>query len=204
MEKRAVQKRTLIYHILSVRNSTILNMRKGFTLFELLIVVTIMGVIYAIVLQNFSFNQADEKIEELKLENIPAFLKGAFAGSKDKVTFTCYDSCSKCGFFVNNEELNSTENLFEKHSSPLVYTLEDERLEEVEFEDIFVNEVSKTVCFKYSLYPNQSTDRMVLEYKDKVYFYDNLQDEVKEFDSKEDAEEYWTDQREKVLEDEEN
>lgn len=179
-------------------------MRKGFTLFELLIVVTIMGVIYAIVLQNFSFNQADEKIEELKLENIPAFLKGAFAGSKDKVTFTCYDSCSKCGFFVNNEELNSTENLFEKHSSPLVYTLEDERLEEVEFEDIFVNEVSKTVCFKYSLYPNQSTDRMVLEYKDKVYFYDNLQDEVKEFDSKEDAEEYWTDQREKVLEDEEN
>lgn len=176
-----------------------LDKKKGFTLFELMIVIVIIGVVYGLLVRNFTFASTSE--EALSLKNLPTFMRKKFAKTKEKVEFLCTDECSICKFKVGSSDANESIELFEEYTSPEAYVLINESLERLEFGEIFKDYKSEKVCFKYVLYPNKSSDKMVLAYKDKVYMYDNFFEKTKEFPTLVDAQEYWNEWREKAKED---
>ncbi len=163
--------------------------KKAFTLFELMIVVVIIGVVYALMIQNFNFGQM--KKENISLSNLPKYLRDNFSKSKEKVTFRCMDECSVCKIFMGGKSMQEMESFFEKYSSPEVYKLINGDLERIEFFDYVENQKRINVCFEYNLYPNKSTDKMVLGYDDKFYMYDNFFTPTKEFKQLGDAKDFW-------------
>lgn len=173
-------------------------MRKGFTFFELMLVIVIIGIVYALLIQNFAFGKIEN--ETLELSNIPSYLRKHFVKEKDLVTLKCMDNCSTCKVFINGEENNETKNLFEKYTSPKAYVFQNGYFEDVEFLDVFDEYKSISVCFEYNIYPNGSSDKLVLEYKDKVYMYDNFLEKTKLFSSIDDAQEYLEKQKDEAKE----
>ncbi len=174
-------------------------MKKAFTLFELMLVVVIIGVVYALMIQNFNFGQLKE--EGVGLGNLPAFLRSKFDNTKEKVTFRCMDDCSICKIFIGQKETNELDSFFEKYSNPNIYKLIGDNLEKVEFLDYVKNDKKMNVCFEYNLYPNKSTDKMILQYKDDIYMYDNFFGKTQGFKYLEDARDFWVKSREKAKRD---
>lgn len=173
--------------------------KRGFTLFELMIVIVIIGVVYGLLVRNFTINQPDKEV--LTLKNLPAFMREKFKNEDKKVELLCMDDCSICKFIVDSSESNQSVELFEQYSSPEVYTLVNENLKKIEFGDIFEDYKTQKVCFKYTLYPNKSSDRFVLVYKDNIFMYDNFYEKTKEFQTLIDAQGFWNDLRNEAKED---
>ncbi len=169
-----------------------LDFKKGFTLFELMLVIVIVGVVYSLMIQNFAFSK--EESEGISLENLPEYLRKNFSSSKEKITFRCMDECSICSVFVGSQETNQTEGFFEKYTDPSVYTLIDDTLKRVEFADYVKDYKHIRVCFEYHLYANGSSDKLVVKYKDSVYMYDNFFEKTKKFRSLLDAQDFWVSQ----------
>jgi hypothetical protein len=64
------------------------------------------------------------------------------------------------------------------------YYYDGKRLEKKTFDDYHANEYkSEKVCFRMDVYPNGSSDELVLEYKRKAYLFENYIDEGKVFDT---------------------
>lgn len=174
-------------------------MRRGFTFFELMIVVVIIGIVYALLIQNFVFTKTENS--SISLSNIPTYLRKNYAKDKDLVTLRCMDSCSVCKVYIDGKESNETGNLFDKYTDPNIYEYINGNLERKEFLDFYIDYKSVSVCFEYNIYPNKSSDKLVLEYKNKVYMYDNFSEKTKLFDSINDANDYIEVQKDRAKED---
>lgn len=166
-----------------------INHKKGFTLFELMIVMLIIALVYAMFVQNFSTKQIEQKP---KIENLREFLLNLQADSKSKITIICTDSCKICKLYINDKVKNENFDLFADEARVFAYGLEGSTLEKIEFDDFYTSKYdSEEVCFRYNLYPNSSSDKMILEYNDRFFLYDNYFYETKEFSSLEEAKESW-------------
>ncbi len=174
-------------------------MKKAFSFFELMIVIIIIGVVYAILIQNFTFPDLKEK--KVSLENLPTFLRQNFAKNKSLVTLKCFDDCSKCKVYENREEKQEIIGLFEKYSDPKSYHIINERYQNIKFANIYKNYKIIPVCFEYNLYPNGSSDEMVLEYEDKFYVYDNFSQPTKITNSLSDIQDEKQEQMRKIKDD---
>lgn len=164
--------------------------KKAFTLFELIIVMTIIGVIYTLLIQNFTFN--DDIEDTVSIKTIPDFLRKKYGQNQSTVKLRCLDECSTCKIFEDDKEEDLSIELFEKRANVNAYTLIKNELVQIEFRDYFIDEYdSKKVCFEYTLYPNGSSDKIILEYKDKVYLFDNYKKKTKVFDRVNDASDFW-------------
>lgn len=173
--------------------------KKGFTLFELILVMSIIGVIYTIMIQNFTLNDTSNK--SVTLATIPEFLRENFAKNRTLVKFRCIDECLVCKVFEDGKETNTSVELFERRADINAYTLVYDEPEKIEFGEYMVDEYeSKEICFEYTLYPNGSTDKMIVEYKDKVYLLDNYKQKTKLFERVDDASDFWNEQKEVVKE----
>lgn len=164
-------------------------MRRGFTLIELMIVIVIMAAVYALMLQNFSLPK--DKNSQMSIENLPAYLRKIYPNEEKKVTYRCVNKCQKCSFLVGRKEVKAKELLFEK--PPKVYGFVRGRLEKKEFQ--------KGVCFEYLLYPNGSSDKVVLEYENRVYLYANIDKKTAIFSDKDRASEYIDEAKRRAFED---
>lgn len=165
------------------------NQKKGFTLFELMIVMVIIALVYGMFVQNFSTKQVEQKP---KVEKLREFLLNLQADSRAKISVICTQSCKICKLYINDKEKNANFDLFENEARVSAYKLVDNSLEDIEFDDLYTDRYTKEeVCFRYNLYPNSSSDKMILEYNDRFFLYDNYFYETKEFTSIEEAKQSW-------------
>lgn len=172
--------------------------RRGFTLIELIIVMSIIGVIYTILIQNFTFNNEDK--ESVSIATLPNFLRKHYGQEKSLVQLRCFDECGECYIFEDGKMQEDTFKLFESQKKVKTYTLGRYMLKQMEFGEYYVDEYeSKDVCFEYNLYPNGSSDKIVVEYNDKAYLLGNYKQKTKVFDSVQDAEDFWKKQKNIVL-----
>ena len=141
-----------------------------------MIVVVIIGVIYALVLSNFNTKKQVHilKISDIREALLPFWKKGK------KVDFYLYDHCQKAAIFINDiyqEEVEPKIKLSE-FSKIEVSTL-DYRGENKQtvFTPIMIDKKLHKVCFHYCLFPNGSNSSFILK-KDKLYyiFYPYFQD----------------------------
>ncbi len=161
-------------------------MKKGFSFFELMLVVLIIGSTYALLIQNFGFK--DPKKEDLNLVNLPVHLKRDF--TKTHVSIKCFDECSICKIYNDKDEIKEIKGLFEKDSDPIVYKLINGYYEKIEFANMYEDYKTIAVCFEYHIQKNGSSDELVLEYKDNFLLYDNFANQAKEFGSLDEVSEY--------------
>lgn len=160
-------------------------MKRGFTLIELLIVILIVSMVYFL---GFSGVELGEKRPKALT---PLNLKSniiSSVGTKTQLTLLCIDACDTCLL------RNGLEGTYRKYSSAIdlsnikAYTVDSSnslvRLEYERYKD-------KKICLKMDFYPNGSSTQIILQDKRASYFLPTYFEDAKEFESPEDAKDYW-------------
>jgi prepilin-type N-terminal cleavage/methylation domain-containing protein len=142
--------------------------KPAFTLFELIIVVVLIGIIYAIVLSNFHTKKEFKilKLENLKESLLPLWKKG------NRVDLILYDEYKKAAL-VTNGEINSSY----KPQISLSFFKDIESftidrfgaLKKIEFAPLLVNSEIKKVDFRFTLFQNGSSSSYIIK-KDENYY----------------------------------
>jgi prepilin-type N-terminal cleavage/methylation domain-containing protein len=151
-------------------------LRSAFTLFELMIVVVIIGVIYSLILSNFHTKKQVKilKIEDIKEALLPLWSKGK------RIDFYLYDSCQKSAIFLNEvyQETKEIEIPLKRFQSIELYKPDMRgEAQKVTFTPIMIDNKLHKVCFKYSIFPNGSNSSYLLKKDNKFYiFYPYFQD----------------------------
>jgi len=148
--------------------------KKAFTLFELIIVIVIMGVVYALVLQKFknksveysSFAHLRETLLKLNEDQLP-------------ITLECFgDKCKKCT--INKQEIEYS--FF--NDKPTIYYFDYDG-------HFLTKEYEYDKCFEFKIYKNKSSSKLFVEKDGQFYLfypieetevYDNFDDAKKAFD----------------------
>lgn len=144
-------------------------MKKGFSLLELLIVVVIIGVVYTLVVSNFShFQGMPEKPTLAKLKN---FLRAI--PYEKKVELICLRECSRCFVFVDGAKQEEFDKKLEgflpqavesyRYSSKTGFEPMEERV-------FFSDEHNyEKICFSYALGADKQGEEMFVVSESKVY-----------------------------------
>lgn len=158
---------------------------KGFSLIELLIVVVIISLVYAIGFSNFKIRKSEPKaLTPLNLkENIVA--SEFFTGH---ATLLCVDKCRSCYL---RKDISAP---FKAYANKIdltdikAYTIDKQNtLQRIEYERYN----DKKICLVMDFYDNGSSTQLILQNKEGTYFLPSFFGEPKRFDSPEDAKEYW-------------
>ncbi len=163
----------------------LLKTRRGFTLIELIIVIFLILLVYMIV---FSYFTTEEKKPQALS---PLTLKNSLKEAgllNDHTTLLCTDQCTRCYL------RNGTQSPFKKYEGELnlqdteVYTLDDR-------EDLQLLEYGRyrdrKICLRLDFYPNGSSTKAILKTPQGVYLLPAFFGEPIEFQTIEEAKEYW-------------
>ena len=161
--------------------------KKAFTLFELIIVIVLVGIIYYLTISNFSLKQ--QKVDTLSLVNLKEKL--STFDFEEKVSLQCTDTDNiECLIVVDNviQEEKVTE-LFQR--CPDVYEYSKE-LKRKEFYPLNVNDNDKiSICFRFDLLRDGHSSQMIVELDNKVLIYDNISKQPHKIDYLNDIGDYF-------------
>ncbi len=154
--------------------------KRGFTLFELILVIFIIGILYTLV--GISFDRFFSKDKEFKFENLKEFMK-EFQKNDKLIKLVCYQNCQKCVVYEDEKIINDDLKL--KLDDKLKIYVIDEygELVKVEFKERFIDqsvefpELEK-VCFEYKIYPNGSNSSFVVYNFAKYYIFNSYFSDV--------------------------
>ena len=150
---------------------------KAFSLTELLIVLLIISVTFIIIPHiNIKLNQNNSLLNLKEKLNSYKFDK--------TLSIKCINKCKKCLVFADDKKIDEI-NLF--NDEVIVYNI---NLEEKRFDDIEIGFENKRVCFELNLDNLKRFNKFIVEYKEKYYLFDPI-DEVKIFDSFDEIEDYY-------------
>jgi len=161
------------------------NLRKGFSLIELLIVIIIISIVYFL---GFS---GMEKANDTPKALTPLNLKSSISRSalfQGEGTFICINACRTCYVQKN---INSP---FEAYESPVdlqkteAYSLDyRDSLQKIEFGRY----QDEKICLLLHFYANGSSTQIILKQNDDVYFLPAYFEEPQKVDSLEEAKALW-------------
>ncbi len=141
--------------------------KKAFTLIELIVVIVIIGIVYAVVLNNFKSEQniTPSNFANLKDKFLPFYKRG------DLLEFYVYDDCSKSAIIINNELQDKKVDLNIKAFKDIQVYKTDKFADpkKVEFAPVKIDNRIYDVCFKFSIFPNSSSSSYIVHFWDKYY-----------------------------------
>ncbi len=143
---------------------------KAFTLFELLIVVLLISILYGIFVHKLS-KPPQEKTDQLNLVNLKSFLLDI--PYKKKIEVICLEPCKECNIYIDNKKTkNDAFSLFKSH--PNIYFPDTfGQVRTISFLPILdKKDAINNVCFKYSLFNNKSSSHYVVEDDGIYYLFD--------------------------------
>ncbi len=162
-----------------------LSKRSAFSLFELMIVIVIIGLVYAIVVSNFSTNRTVQisHLKDIKGALLPLWSKGK------KVELFLYDNCTKGVVFINGKikEKYKPKLLFSEFKDLVAY--KDDAggaSREIEWKSFRLEDKVIKSCFDFVIYPNGSSSTYIVKQGEKYliffpYFRDvNISDDLGE------------------------
>ena len=139
-------------------------MKKGFTLFEILIVIILISILYLFAINSFTHKSSTSKIANI-LNMKTNLLKSKF---QNKIEIKCFDDFN-CYVYVDDKiQEEKFVQLFS--DTPNVYEY-DKNLLRIEFES--------NVIFKYKCTNDNKCSEMIVEYNDKMYILNNILQKVK-------------------------
>ena len=167
--------------------------RKAFTLIELIIVVFIIALTYAVFIQTFDFSQ---KSISTSLKTMQGALESLRSTNGSTITVRCFDNCNECRVWEGDEDRNTTISIFPNEAEVNVYELQGNQVEKITFNDYYFKEFrGEPVCFEYNIYPNGSADKIIVEYDQNVILLDSYMHPPMEFDSVDSARLHWMEEK---------
>jgi len=159
-----------------------LSIKKGFTLFELLIVLLIIAFAYTILVPKKKQNNIQPDIKNLK--SYLAQFKG-----EAKRTLLCIDECKKCYVFVGDKKYKSD---FFTENDLKAYKFQNGYLQQMNFVAPSRLDVYENICFKYNFDTQKNLgDEIFLETPKNVYYFPPYFSDVKVFKSLSEATDYY-------------
>ncbi len=155
-------------------------MKRAFSLIELMLVVVIIGIVYALALS--SFKPPDKQgVELFTLNTLPDYLRENFVLSDAKIV--CFEPCGKCNVMVDGAWQQEEVELFDS-SDVKSYTLDlDGFALEKEFVPYDKEDGYRKACFVLHKRPNGSMESIVLEKNKRFIYYKAGYEEAKEYES---------------------
>lgn len=144
--------------------------KKAFTLFELILVVIIIGLVYSLVLGKIT-NKKNIKVQNLK------DLKSILIKNNIK-QFIVYGKCDK----TKPNKINP--DLFKDIK---VYTVKNETLEKVEFNPIQIKDEIYDVCLKFNINQNKSSSSYIIKQNEKYFVFHPYFQKTKVFTQEDEA-----------------
>ena len=153
-------------------------LRRAFSLMELMLVVVIIGIVYAFALS--SFKPPDPKdLEAFSLMTLPKYLRENFA--LQDVKLVCFEPCGKCDVLVDGQWQGEPVELFTS-SDVRSYSLDTEGFaKQSEFAPHDIQDAYKQACFILHKRSNGSIDPIVLESEGKFIYYKAGYEDVESF-----------------------
>jgi len=174
--------------------------RNAFTLFELMIVVLIIGIVYALVLGHFDPKQ---RIKVFSLSSLRDTLSQIHHEGQ-RIDLVVYGKCKKTAYFINNElqekmKVDISDTIFQDLKVYKSDPFGHER--EISFTPVIINDRLEPVCFKYTIYPNGSGSNYIVFKKseEKYYIFPPYFEDVNSTDSLEEALALFTHEKEKKI-----
>ena len=146
--------------------------RGGFTLFELILVIVLIGVIYGIFINKLT-TKSKKDTAAVTLETIGAYLKPYSENAEGDVRFVCLEDCHACDVYAGGKRIDDTTvRLFDR--APAVFKKDAlGEWQQVEFlPKVNSEDVQEPVCFEYTLYANGSGSSYIVGYDDVYYLFD--------------------------------
>ncbi len=154
--------------------------RAGFSLMELMIVVVIIGIVYAMALSTFKAPGPNRQ-DSFSLMTLPAYLRENFALMDTKIV--CFEPCGTCQILVDGEWLEDEIELFDS-SDIHAYTLDVEGFAtEAEFVPHDIKDAYREACFILHKRANDAISPIVLGVDKQFIYYKAGYEEVKAYDS---------------------
>jgi prepilin-type N-terminal cleavage/methylation domain-containing protein len=165
---------------------------RAFTLFELMIVVFIISIVYFFTLSNFSV--ISTKNEKVTLSELKQLLK-SYEYSSD-VAMRCFEECKECFIYVDGTKGKRIDGFFKQE--PKFYHYSKELLE-LEFPRYKVDDIEEVdVCFEFTLRRGYLTKEMIVQNGNRVYLFNNIYQKPVIFKNLVAVEEYFEEARDKV------
>ena len=152
-----------------------IKIKRAFTLFELIIVIVLISIIYYFTLSNFSIKQA--KLDSVTLMNLKQTLsKFEF---DEKVSLHCIDDKDiDCLISIDGEiQKERITKLFEKCPDVYEYSKDQKK---IEFSDLELEKLEYyPICFEYELNKNGQSSQMIVDIIGDVFIFDNISSKPK-------------------------
>lgn len=145
--------------------------KKAFTLFELIIVVIIIGVVYALVLGNFNPKNSVKipTLHTIKESLLPYWQKGSL------VELIVYDNCNESAVFVNSyyDEPKETDLNLAMFKDIEVFRIDQyDNAQKINFAPAIIDEKIQNSCFRFTLFPNGSSSSYIVKSgKEYIVFF---------------------------------
>lgn len=153
--------------------------QRGFTLFELLLVVFLVGIFYAV-----SINTLENKqTKEVKTTNLKEFL--SLYKPQKISSLICFDDCRRCVVFKDNAEVYNSINSLTSESVE-VYRFDGE-LTKIEFPKFYYDGKFKDVCLRFDLFENGGNSSFIIKDNDTFTFYETYFNDTKTFNNEDDV-----------------
>lgn len=162
------------------RDKAAIVMKSAFSLIELMLVVVIIGIVYALALSSFKPPEK-QGIDVFTLYTLPDYLRENFVLSDAKIV--CFEPCGKCNLMVDGAWQEEEIELFDS-SDVNSYTLDLEGFaQEKEFVPQDREDGYRKSCFVLHKRPNGSIEPIVLEKEKRFIYYKAGYEDAKEYES---------------------
>ena len=172
--------------------------KKAFTLFELMVVVMIIGIVYALVL-----GRLDPK-QHMKIVKLDSLRDIMMQRHKDgqKLDLVLYGNCKKSALLLNGEwqeemKINLKPEMFQNITVYKSDPFGHER--KITFTPEIIDDRLEPVCFRYTVYPNGSGSNYIIAQKEKFYVFPPYFEDVNVSESLEEALALFTHEKEKKI-----
>lgn len=158
----------------------LIRVKKAFTLIELIIVILIITVSYALIFSNNSFSlKVDEK--KLNLFNLKDYLIENFSFEKE-ISFLCIEEDFRCFIKIDGKLHKDFEvkNFFKEKPEVYTYTKYETR---VDFKELRVDNFNYDVIFELKIDSDFKINEFILDTKEEVYVFNSIFTKPKVFNS---------------------
>jgi len=154
--------------------------KTAFSLMELMLVVVIIGIVYAMALSSFKTPEAKD-LESVSLMSLPKYLRENFSLQDAKLV--CFEPCGRCGVLVDGQWQEDEIELFTS-SEVKSYTIDIEGFSsESEFPPYDINDGYRQACFVLHKASNGAIDPIILENEGSFIYYKAAYEEVEKYAS---------------------
>ncbi len=157
---------------------------RAFTLIEIIVVIILIGVIFSLVLSNFT--STSRKNSLLKMKDLPLYIKKMYP----KVDSTLYmygENCDKSVISLNNDSYIETPTFgFRKENTILNINISQD-FRKVTFLETRIDKKKENICFKLDFHNGRFFDKFIMTSKNTYYLFSPFYQEIKTFKTLEDA-----------------